>query len=931
MWLRGLLAIACEGQVLQCTHSMRRRPRSADWRREEERRVSLSRMRTYEAVQRLDPRGTPRSRRERLRPRHPSNSLPPSLLSSIALATETVRELGMTHPQYSKSRKLAPLRRKQRKKSVGRRAEQAAAERAQEQMREAALQRQARYEPSESVIKRLDEAPKGSLPTTVNDALKGTTTTMQSLLTIFDQLVQVPDSQNVDRLTSSSNVEESATSDDQDGSYSGTKAPEESVAGPRKFLENVFCNAYILENLLQEIVPNAGVPQAKRSSDTTGEVVRVIAALRAQIRRLASENAELRKKYSHFQLAATAGGLKNNTKDFQSIDTKVEANDQSQSSLVVQLEEELQLHKSLLEAAEEQRKGVATELAQTKDELKAALNVANSTAEREHTLQHRLQSLKAKAVAAEEHADTMAMEIERQRVNRMIGSCNHKSTQCEIEETTAAKSLVEPQEGDHSELYEDPLSPEESEAVHSKDGSESPEVMAKAKKKRKKKRKKKVSPPFKGQKWEESAIYWCKSIKNGRGLLHFAQNYRLSDIPEIMHHRLLSTIGEIVMDKVQADKIDDDAGNERDSMAEFCEEWHLHKYGLLSMAARECGKFFAAIRRNRREHPRFEIFGRLIGLFRPLQDEACNFILHAWSILEPCAEVMVDDKIKSSELWLSCAKCLQLCPRIFIRPDAARCTSDSKPYTFELSASQLTSMGRRIKKLEHEAKRKGEKSSQGQVVILGDLLLQEFLDEWCKESRRIEQRLRALFIAADVDGDGNLTLDEFKVILQFVLNPANVGKWEAAKMYQRCVENSDAIADADLPPDQITPEGFSSALITEGRVIAELVRVVPTISKNKAKLRNDVLQKLDAVVAGAQAVALEHEGEGKAEAIYAAEARVRQLLEYSDIEHARAACVSLDLLHFVAHGSRGRIARSQPSSAATSPSASRQASPSPLS
>ena len=72
---------------------------------------------------------------------------------------------------------------------------------------------------------------------------------------------------------------------------------------------------------------------------------------------------------------------------------------------------------------------------------------------------------------------------------------------------------------------------------------------------------------------------------------------------------------------------------------------------------------------------------------------------------------------------MSHSKCLQLFPRIFIRPDSARQTSDGKPYTFELPASQLTRLGRRIRKLEQEAETRGDKSTQGQIVVLGDSLL----------------------------------------------------------------------------------------------------------------------------------------------------------------------------------------------------------------
>ena len=146
-------------------------------------------------------------------------------------------------------------------------------------------------------------------------------------------------------------------------------------------------------------------------------------------------------------------------------------------------------------------------------------------------------------------------------------------------------------------------------------------------------------------------------------------------------------------------------------------------------------------------------------------------------------------------------------------------------------------------------------------------------------------------------------------------------------MYERSVQYSDALADADLPLDQITAEGFSAALVTEGRIIAELARVLPTVGKDKARLRDGILRKMEDAIASSQVIALEHEGTRKSKAIHAATARLRQLMEYSDIQHLRAACIALDLLHFVAHGSRSSSANSVPNSAANSPSGSRQASP----
>ena len=53
-----------------------------------------------------------------------------------------------------------------------------------------------------------------------------------------------------------------------------------------------------------------------------------------------------------------------------------------------------------------------------------------------------------------------------------------------------------------------------------------------------------------------------------------------------------------------------------------------------------------------------------------------------------------------------------------------------------------------------------EKRCVGKFVDLDSLLL-FMVDQWLSESGRAEERLKALFVASDSDGDGNLTLTEF--------------------------------------------------------------------------------------------------------------------------------------------------------------------------
>ena len=52
-----------------------------------------------------------------------------------------------------------------------------------------------------------------------------------------------------------------------------------------------------------------------------------------------------------------------------------------------------------------------------------------------------------------------------------------------------------------------------------------------------------------------------------------------------------------------------------------------------------------------------------------------------------------------------------------------------------------------------------EKLSSGLHIDL-DALLMAIVDQWKEESGRAEERLRALFVASDLDGDGKIDADE---------------------------------------------------------------------------------------------------------------------------------------------------------------------------
>lgn len=62
-----------------------------------------------------------------------------------------------------------------------------------------------------------------------------------------------------------------------------------------------------------------------------------------------------------------------------------------------------------------------------------------------------------------------------------------------------------------------------------------------------------------------------------------------------------------------------------------------------------------------------------------------------------------------------------------------------------------------------------------------DSLLLFIVEQWRDEAARSEERLRALFVASDADGDGNLDYDEFSEMIQHV--NTHKGQRECLRMY----------------------------------------------------------------------------------------------------------------------------------------------------
>ena len=80
------------------------------------------------------------------------------------------------------------------------------------------------------------------------------------------------------------------------------------------------------------------------------------------------------------------------------------------------------------------------------------------------------------------------------------------------------------------------------------------------------------------------------------------------------------------------------AGNGRATLAEFCFDQLINKYGLRKLANKHIMELIGSVKKYKEISPRILIFGRLLGLLRPYPsgEAACNFMLGVISLLRDC-------------------------------------------------------------------------------------------------------------------------------------------------------------------------------------------------------------------------------------------------------------------------------------------------------
>jgi len=224
------------------------------------------------------------------------------------------------------------------------------------------------------------------------------------------------------------------------------------------------------------------------------------------------------------------------------------------------------------------------------------------------------------------------------------------------------------------------------------------------------------------------------------GVVRQAESQDLERNPELQMSRvqLLDFISKVYSEKMIADEIDDRARIARQTLPEFLYDLHLEIKGEPRQAEKALINIVANVRTYDVVSQRVHVFGRFLNLGgQPLPLEAFTIYLSALV------------KLQNGQFPL-------LPPIDNLSIEAARGLKVIE-YIFAQAPSVVRS------KVLVEA----DHISSGKYIDL-DKLLAFIVEQWKEEAGRAEERLRALFVASDSDGDGNLDFGEFTGMVSHV-------------------------------------------------------------------------------------------------------------------------------------------------------------------
>jgi hypothetical protein len=348
-----------------------------------------------------------------------------------------------------------------------------------------------------------------------------------------------------------------------------------------------------------------------------------------------------------------------------------------------------------------------------------------------------------------------------------------------------------------------------------------------------------------------------------------------------------------------------------------------------------------SVRALAKEHARVNLFSRMCGINRTLPKILTNFVLNVWGTLRPNFDIKNKNRDKHDQTaYIASTYCAEAVETIFGN-NYPSCSYHLR----ERTRNQL------IKKIWQLSKNNTQTmKSHGRQMLPVSEVIELFVNECHTESLRLDQLYRALFEAADVNGDQELTLDEFRAMIQFVENappqssslsrpssPKETNKKlltsnslaaysitntkeaehqgnrhknipiNIVQLYQFACQKSHELSDANLPPDQITPQGFAVAMQTayRGRPVPKVLSSVPVLAEDMLRkavrerwnvARPAAVDRAENFFETVEKNESNNHVENKKEFLIHLIHHIDELESYPKEEHLQAAWIAMDML-----------------------------------
>eukprot|EP00753_Platysulcus_tardus_P015980 PLAT5360.1.p1 GENE.PLAT5360.1~~PLAT5360.1.p1 ORF type:complete len:1329 (+),score=498.64 PLAT5360.1:509-3988(+) len=210
------------------------------------------------------------------------------------------------------------------------------------------------------------------------------------------------------------------------------------------------------------------------------------------------------------------------------------------------------------------------------------------------------------------------------------------------------------------------------------------------------------------------------------------------------------TIMQVYAGKIDADAIDDEADNPRQSAAEYVFDWFLNKYGLRKLAETHLLRMLAGLKVHRAD-PYVATFGRFVAMYDPLPLRALNLYLDLMCAIASSSaghNMTPQDDPSAFSIRLSPLRAAAALHSIMGDVWPAGSEAEQRIMAAVESASQPLPSRRSIQFVDQQ------------------FFLSAVLREWQALDAEASSRLAKLFTAADVDGGGDLDAEEFTTLVR---------------------------------------------------------------------------------------------------------------------------------------------------------------------